>query len=232
MKPTIFDGINEWIRQSESSLVNLLSSIAPWGAPLAPAYMSYGGMITHLRYDPIVALIVASVIEILGLATVHTTIIFWQFNRQRLAEYKKQPTTLAGSMFVFYLFVVLSVNVLMELPLKGIYLDYMPIVARGLLSMLTIPAAITLSIRTQHNAILSDMAKVKSSKLTGNFPELTGKLPESSNNAAETYRQDYRKLPDEDRQIVASMSIDQIVGKYRVSERTARNWKRNSQDTP
>ena len=40
----VFDAINRWINSVEGSVVNLISAIAPWFAPLAPAYMAYQGM--------------------------------------------------------------------------------------------------------------------------------------------------------------------------------------------
>lgn len=150
----IFDKANAYIRSTESSLVNLLSAIAPWGAPLAPAYMSYGGMVNHLGFTPFIATIIAGVIEILGLATVHTTLTFWQHNRRYSREYKKMPTVLAGGMFLFYLVIILSVNVLME-ALTG--WSGMPILARALLSLLAVPAAVTMAIRAQHTELLSEI---------------------------------------------------------------------------
>jgi hypothetical protein len=150
----IFDKANGYIRDTEASVVNLLSAIAPWGAPLAPAFMSYGGMVNTLNFPVWVALIIAGVIEILGLATVHTTIVFWQHNRRYKADMRKMPTALAGSMFGLYLVVILTVNVLME---AFISWPGMPIVARALLSLLTVPAAITMVIRTQHTELLHEI---------------------------------------------------------------------------
>jgi len=175
--------------------------------------MSYGGMVRHLGFTPLVAFILAAVIEILGLATVHTTIVFWQFNRRRLAEYKKRPTALAAGMFGAYLVIILTVNVLLEWPTEWIF---MPILARALLSLLAVPAAVTLAIRAQHTDLIA---------------ESSGKLPvrkESSGqkeNLPESFRGDFRSLPEEDRALIASMTTAQIVQKYSVSDRTARNWR-------
>lgn len=154
----IFDTANEYIRNTESSLVNLLSAIAPWGAPLAPACMSFGGMVKHLGFTPFVAGVIAGVIEILGLATVHTTLIFWQHNRRYTKEYKRMPTALALGMFALYLVVILTTNVLMEALVNW---PGMPIVARALLSLLAVPAAVTMAIRTQHTELLREIQATK-----------------------------------------------------------------------
>lgn len=163
----VFDKINDAIRNTEGSAVNALSAIAPWGAPLAPAYMAYHGMVDKLAFDPTIALILAAVIEILGLATVSTTLQFWQHNRRYSTEDKRQPVNLAGGMFLFYLAVILTTNVLLEWPRQG---EYNPIIARGLLSLLSVPAAITMAVRTQYaemrRGIEEEKAKRKQARQT------------------------------------------------------------------
>jgi protein-S-isoprenylcysteine O-methyltransferase Ste14 len=207
----LFERINEWIRDSEASLVNLLSAIAPWGAPLAPAFMSYGGMVRHLGYTPFVAFIIAGVIEILGLATVHTTLTFWKYNKRYSREEKKMPTRLAAGMFLLYLVIILTTNVVLELPIQEWYI---PIIARALLSLLAVPASITLAVRTLHTEAINDQKQ----KVTGK----KGKEQESSRKVT-----DWRKLPAEDRELIKKMNTPEIVKQYAVSERTARNWRKN-----
>jgi hypothetical protein len=182
---TLFDRWNNGIRQGEASLVNLLSAVAPWGAPLAPAYMSYGGMVNHLDYQPWVALILAGVIEILGLATVHTTLIFWQHNRRYRAEYKRQPVELAGGMFAFYLLIVLVVNVLLEWPTQS---EYTPLVARGLLTTLSIPAAVTMALRTLHTEMLAEIRQSKHDASIPKIVKIDMPAPSLNNASIHTYK--------------------------------------------
>lgn len=158
----IFERINDSIRNTESSLVNLLSAIAPWGAPLAPAYMAYWGMVGKLSFDPVVAFILAGVIEILGLATVSTAISFWQHNRRQSAEYRRMPVIVPAGMFGFYLAIVITVNVLLELPIPEAY--HIPVIARALLTLLSIPAAVTLAIRTQYDELRREIDAVENAR--------------------------------------------------------------------
>jgi hypothetical protein len=213
----LFDIINDWIRNSETSLVNLLSAIAPWGAPLAPAYMSYGGMTKHLGYTPFVAFIIAGVIEILGLATVHTTLVFWKYNKRYSNEAKKMPTLLAGGMFALYLVIILMTNVVLEWPQQW---DYTPILARALLSLLAVPASIILAVRALHTETINDLKDKNARKVTG-------KKTETERKDSESYRKvtDYRNLPEEDKTLIRGMSTREIMQRYDVQERTARNWK-------
>jgi CRP-like cAMP-binding protein len=158
----VFDRINDSIRNTEASLVNLLSAIAPWGAPLAPAYMAFHGMVDRLGFSLPVALVLAGVIEILGLATVSTAIQFWQHNRRQSAEYRRMPVIVPAGMFAFYLAVVVTVNVLLELPIPDQY--HIPVIARALLTFLSIPAAVTLAIRTQYAELQREIKAVEDAR--------------------------------------------------------------------
>lgn len=154
-QPNIFDRANGYIRDTEASLVNLLSAIAPWGAPLIPATMTYKGMMDVLKFGKEMAFVGAGIVEILGLATISTALGFWQNNRSpRVAAYKKMPVEIPVICFVWYLLVVLVVNVLLEAPWQAGEQIYVNLVARALLTTLSIPAAVTLAIRTIHHAAL------------------------------------------------------------------------------
>lgn len=59
-------------------------------------------------------------------------------------------------------------------------------------------------------------------KVAGNFLS-EGSGPKSS-------RQDWRNLPQEDRLLVASMKTTDIMDKYGIPERTARNWRKSAQN--
>ena len=206
-----FDRANETIRDAESSVLNFLSAIAPWGAPIIPASMAYGGMTNRLNFYPVIALIGAIVIEILGLATVSTAVTFWQHNRRQKADYKRMPVIVPAGMYLCYLVIVITTNVLLELPTD----NYIPLIARALLTLLSIPAGVTVAIRTQHTELLKEIASGKIEKVAGKLPEI-----------AVIKRQDWRNLPNEDRQLVAGMKAVDIMRKYGIPERTASNWRK------
>lgn len=217
MSANIFDRANDLIRSGESSLVNLLSAVAPWGAPLAPAWMSFSGMQSHLSYPWWVALVIAFVIEILGLATVHTTILFWRHNRRYTKEFRQMPTLLAGGMFILYLVIVLTVNVVMELPQGW---EYTPILARALLSLLAVPAAVTMAIRTQHTELLNEIDEKKHRS----FREKSQPKSESFQKVS-AFPSDWRKLSRTQKRELAGMTPEQIAGRAGVTERTAFTWR-------
>lgn len=151
-----FEKINNWIRNVEGSVVNLLSSIAPWGAPLPAAYMSFTHMDTVLKFPVIVSVPVAAVIEILGFATVSTILSFWSHNRHYTDETKQAPIGLTIAAFVFYLAIVLTMNVLIDATTGTSSAGIAIIAVRALLTLMSIPAALVLAVRTQHHEMLND----------------------------------------------------------------------------
>jgi hypothetical protein len=73
---------------------------------------------------------------------------------------------------------------------------------------------------------------------SGNFPVSYRNLADESGKFLETYRNfpnsgsesygtDWRHVPQEEREKIASMTTRQICERYRVSERTALNWKKH-----
>lgn len=154
-----FERANRAIRDNETLVVNLFSAIAPWGAPLIPASMTFDNMVNKLGYHPAVALVGAGVVELLGLSTVSTSIGFWLNNRRRQAEYKRAPFEVAIGSFVFYLVVILMVNVILDAAhiLAATYPwieDWTGVFAKMLLSLLSVPAAIIMAVRTNYKNML------------------------------------------------------------------------------
>ena len=158
----IIDKINQYIDQIEGSIINLVSAIAPWFAPVAPAYMAYKGMRDVIIWPPLVAGLIAAVIEMLGLATITTTLTFWRHNRQRefRAQGRQLPTWIPIVVFAFYLFVVLTVNVVMDVE----QFEYRILLAKFLLSLLSVPAAVILGVRALHTNVVNDARAVKTVK--------------------------------------------------------------------
>lgn len=157
----IFDVWNDNIRQAEASIVNLVSAIAPWGAPLPAAYMSYSHMDLVLKFPGWVAIPVALVIEILGFSVVSTILGFWSHNKKYQDDAKKAPIDLVLVAFGFYLAIVLTMNVLIDASAGEWWQGGAIIAVRALLTLMSIPAALVLAVRTQHQELLNDMADSK-----------------------------------------------------------------------
>ena len=109
-----FDELNDWIRDTENSLVNFLSAFSPWLAPLIPAYMTYDHAYGTLHFPFFFALAGSAVVEILGFSAVSTYLSFWFYNRRNKAEGKKAPLTVVIVAFGFYLTLIIFSNVLLD----------------------------------------------------------------------------------------------------------------------
>jgi hypothetical protein len=222
-----FEKINNWIRGTESSIVNLVSAIAPWLAPIAPAYMTYQHAVWTLDFPEWVAVPVAVVVEILGFSAVSTLMAFWFFNRRKVASIKKAPTGWVVFAFAFYLALIVTSNVLLD----ALQNSANAIIAvKALYTLQTIPAALIVIARAGHKDLLSEL-KAEREESKG---KVTEKVTTEAESLPATYPSDWRKfrvmITGEQ---VKSIAVDQsknIAFHFGVSERTARNWRKYAQD--
>lgn len=231
----MFDQLNAAIRNSEASLVNLLSALAPWAAPLAPAYMSFTHMTQTLGYPIPIAWAVAIVVEVLGLSAISTIIAFWSYNRRYKAEYRKAPVWIAISSFVVYLAIVLVVNVVLDasqITDSGLSHAWVTLAAKALLTLLSVPAAVILAVRTQHKELLDEIDRERERRREANRSNHRTKQTSNQTGAQPVARrkqkffQEYQdgKLQQTLEQQGLEMSPAVIAGLYQVSERTAYRW--------
>lgn len=230
-----FDKVNFWIRNSEASVVNFLSAIAPWAAPLAPAYMTFSHMTGNLNFPSYIAWAVAAVVEVLGLSSISTILAFWAHNRRYKRDDKKAPTGAALFSFISYLAIVLMINVVIDaasISTSGLDQEWVVVGARALLTLLSIPAAIILAVRTQHKELLDtieeDRQQRRVERLSGaRAPRVAAaKQAEASSQKKKKFLLDYRtgKFQGWLAENGLSESAESIARGYEVSERTAFRW--------
>jgi hypothetical protein len=221
----IFEKINGWIRGVESSVVNLVSAIAPWLAPITPAYMTYDNAVNKLHFPIWVAVPAAVVVEILGFSAVSTLLSFWFFNRRNRANAKKAPTEWVWLAFGFYLSLILFSNVILDWFHSA---PWALVAVRALFTLQTIPAAVIVIARVGHKDLLADIAAEKKESEESKRKVTEGVTP-AEESLPETYPADWRKVRAMiSLEQVKSIAIDEsknIAFYYKVSERTARNWR-------
>lgn len=164
---------NQTIRENEALVVNLLSAIAPWGAPLIPANLTFRHMTNTLGFDTLITYIAAFVIEVLGLSAVSTILAFWAYNRKRMAEHKKAPVNVAVGSFIAYLLIILSVNVALDAAKifeNPALLSWTIVGANAMLSLLSVPAAVIMAVRVQHKEMLDAMADATTPEVSTRKP--------------------------------------------------------------
>lgn len=201
-----FDKVNDTIRNVEGSVVNFISSIAPWFAPLPAAVMSFMHMTGVLQFDPWVAWAVAATIEILGFSTISTWLDFWSWNRKFTSDksLKRAPVTFVVISFGFYLGIVISMNVLLDVSKAYPNLldpAFSVIIVRSLLTLMTIPAGLIIATRVQHHELIDEMRKDKMDRRQAGQP-----VSSSNNTGTGTPRNSAHK-------IAAYAMLDDILAK-------------------
>lgn len=233
MNRDFFDKLNDWIRDTENSIVNFLSAFAPWLAPLIPAYMTYQHAVEKLRFHPFFAFSGAAVVEVLGFSAVSTFLSFWFHNRRNPAESKKAPVFVVVIAFSFYLALIVFSNVLLDAYPNERWAE---ITVRALFTLQTIPAALLVSVRTQHRELLSEMARERS--------ERKQKGSETSRKEEDQASETFRNFPKDWRQLEPMLSHEQTVEiakltpdkvrtwaqKIGVSEKTITNWRASARE--
>ena len=218
-----FDKLNDGIRNVETSFVNFISAVAPWLAPLAPAYMTYQHAVDTLNFPLWVAIPVAVVVEILGFSAISTFMAFWFFNRRHKASSKKAPVWLIVFAFCFYLALIVTSNILLDAFDEA---EGAVIAVRALFTLQTIPAALIVVARAGHKSLLADMAKEReesSRKVSAERSDDAGKFPAN-------WRQVRKQLSQEDVTWLKSAKTEEICYRYGVDDRTARNWRKYAQE--
>lgn len=220
-----FDILNDWIRNTESSIVNFLSVFAPWLAPLTPAYMTYQHARDILHFPIYVAFPAAILVEILGFSAVSTFLAFWFHNRKVQANYKRAPIEVVVFAFVFYLALIVASNVLLDtFPSE----KWAEITVRALFTLQTIPAALIVAVRTQHSDLLSEIKKERERKLTESTRKVSEDEQKENGNLPKDWRHLRPQLSEQDVANLANMSSEQVRDvsvKYGVDIRTVTNWR-------
>lgn len=146
----IFDRLIRFMNDTEVSFVTLLAKIIPLLVPIIPAYVGYTHVtdkVTGLGFDPWAGWVYGAVIEGLGYAAIYKAVQFWEHNRKYTAEKNQAPLLGAIIIYAVYLVVSLAVNVMLDYK-AGV--EIYKVVALGLISLLSVPAGLLMSISAIH----------------------------------------------------------------------------------
>jgi hypothetical protein len=99
-----------------------VAKLSPWLAPLPSAYFVARSAMVHLALPLLVALIVAAIIETLGLATVHTALWAHDWNTHKRKTDPDAPLSLAIALGGVYVAATLGLLVFLEVwPFLAVY---------------------------------------------------------------------------------------------------------------
>lgn len=222
-----FDKFDEWINDTEGSLVNALTAFAPWLAPLAPAYMTYRHMVEFLEFPWQLSIALATLVEILGFGTVSTFLDFWFHNRKERAEGKKAPLGIVVFSFAFYLSLILISNVVIDVA-KAFGTEnqvlWSVIVVRALLTLQTIPGALIVAVRTGHRDLLKQIKREKLERNSEKLSEKAGKVSETEGKDKSKLSETFRNFPKDWRSLEPMLTYEQKVQIANLTPQDVRVW--------
>jgi len=144
-----FEFISETINGAERSFLDLLSALVPYAVPIIPAYLTYFHTLNQMNFPVWVAATAGIYLWGFSITSVSTAIRFYRHNQMYKDVKNQAPFWLAFGTYVFYIVVVLSVNVLLEV-YTGVRSPAV-IWSIGLFSLLSLPSAVLISIRAQYS---------------------------------------------------------------------------------
>jgi len=131
---------------AEKTFVGNIASTVPWLVTLVPAWFAYENATSKdkLNLPPAVGVVIAASIEGLGIGIVTTALELWDWNDRNKDQKVTIPLYVSAGTVVFYIAIVIMVNV-------GLDLGWADWIVKIMLSMMSIPAVITLALRRQHS---------------------------------------------------------------------------------
>lgn len=154
-----FGFLADLINNAERGIVDFISAFVPYAVPIIPAYLTYYHTLDMMDFPAWVAWTAAFVVEALGLASVSTAVRFYLHNKRYKSEQNKAPLWMAIVVYVFYIAIVIVVNVMLEV--VSAQRSGAIIWAIALFSFLSFPSGVLISVRTQYREMLEEKAERK-----------------------------------------------------------------------
>lgn len=110
-------GMDNLDRLERFALV-LVARLGPWLSPIPPAYFIAKAAEKHLEAGRWIAVVMAVVVEVVGIATIHTALTAYTWNREKRQKDPAAPLNLGIILSVSYLVIGILLAVLLELDPK------------------------------------------------------------------------------------------------------------------
>jgi len=141
--------------------VDAIAKSIPWLSPIPSAYFVARSGMAHLSLPLPVAIVVAAIIETLGLATVNSALVLYDWNVQKRKNDPKAPTWIALALAGVYIIATLLLVVFLEVfPFLATY-------APGLFPFLAIVGAVNLAVLSQHKHRVASVDEAKAEAKAG-----------------------------------------------------------------
>ncbi len=115
----------------EKNTVRIVAKLSPWLAPFPSAFFVARSSMIHLTVPLPVAVIMAAIVESLGVTTVHSALWFWDWNQTKRKTDPTAPVALALAALAVYFVTTLFLVVFLEVwPSLSVYAPALfPVVA-------------------------------------------------------------------------------------------------------
>lgn len=143
----------ETLSEIETNLTDGIAAIGPWITPIPSAVLVANATVKDLHWSAELAWVAAAIIESLGLTTVSTSLLLWEYNADKRKTDPDAPFLLAAFLVGVYLVSTIGLTVL---------LDIFPDLARyapALFPILALVGAVNLALRSGHRRRLTSIAQ-------------------------------------------------------------------------
>lgn len=131
------------LSHGERNLVKWVAKVSPWLAPLPSGFFVARVSLKHLDLPILVGVVTGVIIELLGIASIHTWLWLSDWNANKRKVDPDAPATFAAFLGVFYLLATISLTVVLEVqPLLSTY-------APAMFPLLAIVGALNLALIAQ-----------------------------------------------------------------------------------
>jgi len=194
---SITEGTVFFIDNFERLAIVIVSRIAPWAAPLAPAYLVATTVQKHFETPDVIGIAVGVTLEAVGIATTHITLEMYQYNQTKLKNQPEAPFIIGLLVTFAYFLIGLSLTVVLEL------VPNLVIIAPAAFFLLAIVAYVALALMSGHSRRVQGIQLEKEDKAEakrnrgGTKPELgTGINPATGGETMERARRILAECPD------------------------------------
>ncbi len=148
----------ETLSEIETNLTDGIAAFGPWITPIPSAVLVANATFKDLHWSAELGWVAAAIIESLGLTTVSTSLLLWEYNAGKRRTDPDAPFFLAASLVVVYLVSTIGLTVL---------LDIFPNLARyapALFPILALVGAVNLALRSGHRRRLATIAQERADR--------------------------------------------------------------------
>lgn len=191
------ENLNSSIEDAEGAIITFVTTMIPWLAPAMPAWLTYHHLVNMVNIPVLVAGAMALTVEFLGLSAVSTAFQAMRHNKTHKADKRKVSLRFPIIAYVFYILVILTVNIVMEIPMTEIQKTWAEIASIGLLTLISTPAFIIAIARQEQRQIDREYDSAKQGKVST------------------TAKNDSKPVN------LSDMAVEDIMAIYNCSERTA-----------